>query len=84
MKALGGDYGSLIATQSYFGKARELGANDPWIDERLSAANQALETSRPMAQVWAVYAAAAAKARIPASRQQLAPDVPGQMRFPVR
>lgn len=55
IKALAGDYGSLIATQSYFSKAIERGANDAWIKDRHTAANQALATRRPIAQVWATY-----------------------------
>ena len=83
LKAMAGDYGSLIATQSYFAKALELGANDPWIQDRLSVANQSLETSRPMAQLWSVYLAS--KTRIPASKPAPtnSPN-PGAMRFPVK
>lgn len=87
MKAIGGDYGSLIATQSYFAKARELGANDPWIDARLAAANQSLETSRPIAQIWTAYVAAsqaAARNRVPAAKSPAATVDPGTLRFPVK
>lgn len=73
LKALSGDYSSLIATQAYFAKAIELGANEVWIQERYNAANQALEQSRPIAQIWAAYAAAAARNRVPANRGEVAP-----------
>lgn len=83
IKAMNGDYGSLIATQSYFAKAISLGADDPWIQERLAIANQALETSRPMNQLWAAHMAT--KTRIPAASKgpTINPD-PGTMRFPTR
>lgn len=86
LKAMNGDYGSLIATQSYFSKAVELGANDPWLVERYQMANQALEQSRPIAQVWNAYMAA--KSRIPAAKNVQSPTpgaapLPSTTRFPV-
>lgn len=55
MKALKGDYGSLIATQSYFSKAIERGASDAWIKDRHAVASKALESRRPVAQIWATF-----------------------------
>lgn len=81
LKAVAGDYGSLIATQSYLAKAVELGSDDSWIQERLNVANQALETSRPMAQLWSTYLAT--KTRVPAAKSAPTAD-PMMMRFPVR
>lgn len=66
LKAMSGDYGSLIATQAYFSKAVELGVSDSWVRERLNAANQALASTRPLAQVWSTMPASKAT-RLPAA-----------------
>lgn len=84
LKAMNGDYGSLIATQSYFAKAIELGAKDDWLLDRHALATQALETRRPINQLYAVYMSN--KNRVPAGKNTSAPKpevlTPGAMKFP--
>ncbi|CAN5647148.1 hypothetical protein BH10BDE1_BH10BDE1_12010 [soil metagenome] len=66
LKAVNGDYNSLIATQSYFAKAIELGAHDDWLQDRHAMATQSLETRRPINQIYAVYVST--KNRQPAAK----------------
>jgi tetratricopeptide (TPR) repeat protein len=68
LKALAGDYGSLIATQSYFAKALEMEPSDSWVAERYQAANQALASGASVASIWS--AQNAAKSRVPAQQPQ--------------
>lgn len=83
LKAMTGDYGSLIATQSYFSKAVELGADDAWLRDRLTAANQALDSSRALSQVWSQVSAA--KSRVPAAKAPPVRTAPAAgTRFPVK
>lgn len=73
VKALAGDYGSLIATQSYFAKALEMGQADSWVSERYQAASQALSSGASVASIWT--AQTAAKSRVPAQQPaQVAPS----------
>lgn len=74
LKALSGDYGSLIATQSYLAKAIEMGPVDVWVTERHQAASQALSSGASVASIW--NSMMTAKARIPA--QQPPPKAPVQ------
>lgn len=67
-KALAGDYGSLIATQSYFAKALEMNPEDTWVAERYQAASQALSSGASVASIWT--AIVAAKSRVPAQQPQ--------------
>lgn len=76
LKALAGDYGSLIATQSYFAKALEMEPNDSWVAERYHAANQALASGASVASIWT--AQNAAKSRVPAQQ----PQAPKQQAVP--
>lgn len=86
LKAMNGDYGSLIATQSYFAKAIELGASDSWLVDRYALANQALESGRPINQLYAAFMAA--KNRIPAAKSAAPstqkPLPPSSVRFPAK
>lgn len=65
LKAMAGDYASLIATQSYLAKAIELGMNDAWTVERYQAASQALSTGASIASIWNAYEASR-RTRVPA------------------
>ncbi len=78
LKALAGDYGSLIATQSYFAKAIELGPSDVFVNERYLAANQALSTGASVASIWASMNTT--KARVPAQTE--APKNPAPVAAP--
>ncbi|MBN8541365.1 MAG: hypothetical protein J0L82_13315 [Deltaproteobacteria bacterium] len=71
LKALAGDYGSLIATQSYFAKALEMEPRDAWVAERYQAASQALSSGASVASIWT--AMNAAKTRVPARQQPQSP-----------
>lgn len=65
IKAMAGDYASLIATQSYLAKAVEMGLNDAWTTERYQAASQALSTGASIASIWNALESAK-RARVPA------------------
>lgn len=65
IKAMAGDYASLIATQSYLAKAIELGMNDAWTAERYQAASQALSTGASIVSIWNVIESSK-RSRVPA------------------
>lgn len=66
VKALAGDYGSLIATQSYFSKAIELGIRDDFVVERFNVSNQALGGGGSLGTLWQNHQAT--KRRVPAAK----------------
>ncbi|MDX9731163.1 MAG: hypothetical protein RBT63_05280, partial [Bdellovibrionales bacterium] len=79
-KAMTGDYGSLIAAQSYLAKALELGLDDSWTQERYSAASQALDSRRGLKEVWAVYVDAKNRTSSAPSKGGTISSPPGQTR----
>lgn len=81
LKAMAGDYASLIATQSYFAKAIELGMNDPWTVDRYQAASQALSTGASIASIWNVLETSR-RSRVPANQPAARPAAPDSTNAP--
>lgn len=79
LRALAGEYGSLIATQSYFAKALEIGPVDTWIAERYQAASLALSSGASIASIWT--AQTAGKSRVPAKQPQVYQGAPDQATY---